>query len=106
MIAKLDDKTAALTKIILNAVEALNEGLDEASKIVVHEDMKLFGPDSSLDSLSLVSVIVDVETMVADSFDQAVSLTDDRAMLRDEMPFADVHSLVAYLIELLTDVGV
>ena len=51
-----------------------------------------------LDSLSLVSVIVDVETAVADELGKAVSLTDDKAMTQDISPFSDVATLARYVI--------
>ena len=61
----------------------------------------MFGESSALDSLSLVSVIVDLETLITDQFGRAISLTDDRAMSRDPVPFTDVGSLKAYILEML-----
>ena len=48
-----------------------------------------------------VAVIVDREACLADMFDRAISLTDDRAMSRDPVPFTDVGALKAYILELL-----
>ena len=60
-----------------------------------------FGPDALLDSLSLVSLIVDVESGVSDRFGQSVSLTDDEAMGQAVSPFASVSALTDYVVKLL-----
>ena len=43
------------------------------------------------------------ETMVSDQFNTSISLTDDRAMGRDPVPFVNVTALRAYLLELLAE---
>jgi acyl carrier protein len=48
--------------MILAALTELNEELSEAERVTVGPDVVLFGPDAQIDSLSLVSLIVDVET--------------------------------------------
>lgn len=95
----------SVVSIILRAVENLNNELEEGAKIAVSGETKLFGPDAALDSLALVSVIVDVEQMIGDEFDEPISLTDDRAMSREISPFTDVQALADYAVELLTEAG-
>ena len=95
----------AVLNIIFRALENLNEELEDSSKVAINEQIKLFGADAALDSLSLVSVIVDVETAISDDF-TPVSLTDDRAMSREISPFSDVTALTDYIVELLTEAGV
>ena len=90
-------------EIILAAVETLNEELPPASRVSPSESLALFGPDADLDSLSLVSVIIDVETALTLRFDDPVALTDDRAMSRDVSPFTDVSALADYILELLSE---
>ncbi|MDB5408031.1 MAG: hypothetical protein JWL84_2943 [Rhodospirillales bacterium] len=89
--------------IILRALENVNEELDADSKVAVGADTCLFGSDAALDSLSLVSVIVDVETEVSTAAGRQISLTDDRAMSREVSPFSDVHALTAYIAALLAE---
>lgn len=92
-------------ELIYKALVALNEERGADEKIAIGPDTSLFGAEASLDSLSLVSVIVDIETSVADHFGRQVSLTDDRAMARDPIPFADVANLTAYIVEQLATVS-
>jgi acyl carrier protein len=99
----VNTQAAAVTEAIYKALAALNEERSESEQIPINEDTCLFGEGSALDSLSLVSVIVDLETMISDQFDKPISLTDDRAMGRDPVPFVNVTALRAYLLELLAE---
>ena len=89
---------AAVIEIIYRALRSLNEELGEDKRVALKMDTKLFGSEASLDSLSLVSVIVDVESAVADEFGKSVSLTDDKAMSQTVSPFSDVNALADYVV--------
>lgn len=93
----------AVAEVVFRALRSLNEELDADRRVPVAMDTRLFGPDASLDSLSLVSVIVDVESGVADAFGKAVSLTDDRAMSQPVSPFSDVATLTDYVVSQLAE---
>jgi len=86
---------------IFQALRTLNEERSAGDQIEISINTSLFGEQSELDSLSLVSVIVDLETLVSDKFDRKVSLTDDQAMSRDPVPFTNVLTLKAYILEQL-----
>lgn len=90
-----------VVEIVFRALRALNEELDADKQVPLSVDTKLFGPDATLDSLSLVSVIVDVETAVADDLGKAVSLTDDEAMSQEVSPFSTVATLADYIVRQL-----
>ena len=96
------DKKAAVIEIIYRALRSLNEELGEDKRVSLATDTKLFGPAASLDSLSLVSVIVDVESGVADELGVPVSLTDDKAMNEPVSPFSDVDTLADYVVKQLS----
>ena len=98
MHSKLDD---AILATIYQALRALNEERGPDEQIDIGPRTSLFGAGSVLDSLSLVSVIVDLETAVSDQFDRAISLTDDKAMTREPVPFTNVAALHAYILELI-----
>ena len=93
----------AILELVLDAVQSLNEERPAGEQLALSEDTLLFGDGSDLDSLSLVSVIVDIETAVADQFGMPVSLTDDKAMSRPVSPYTHVGALVDYIFELLGD---
>jgi len=89
--------------IVINQVKDLSETLPPGQQFSVNEHTVLFGNDSKIDSLSLVSVIVDLESLFSDEFGFDISLTDDRAMTREVSPFDNVESLVGYIHELISE---
>lgn len=89
--------------IVFDALKNLNDELSEDEKIEISIDTCLFGVDATLDSLSLVSVIVDVEIGIATELGISVALTDDRAMNQEISPFSDVKALINYINVLLSE---
>lgn len=86
---------------IYQALRSLNEERGPDGQIEIGPETILFGEDSALDSLALVSVIVDLETLISDRFERSISLTDDKAMSRDPVPFTNVTVLQHYILELM-----
>lgn len=101
----MTDRRDEVLRIVLEALESLNQELDAGAQIEIGPVTPLFGPDATLDSLSLVSVIVDVETALTIKYDAPISLTDDRAMSRAISPFDDVRTLTDYILELLAEIA-
>jgi acyl carrier protein len=101
--AQPDTRRDAVLQVIFKALENLNQELEPAARVEINDKTPLFGADATLDSLSLVSVIVDVETELTLEWDAPVSLTDDRAMSREVSPFTDVGALADYVVELLLE---
>lgn len=93
----------AVQAIILQALKNVNDERGPDEQIDIGFDTRLFGADAALDSLSLVSVIVDVEAAVSDVSGRDLSLTDDRAMSETVSPFSDVNTLTAYILLLLSE---
>jgi len=92
--------TSDIQAVILKALTNINSERSDSNQFIVDLSTRLFGADSVLDSFSLVSVIVDIETELSEKTGLDISLTDDKAMMQDVSPFTDVNSLTAY-IELL-----
>lgn len=92
-----------VVKIVIYQVEQLRDTLTEEQKFEVNKDTKLFGNNSNIDSLSLVSIIVDLEMLFSDEHGFDISLTDDRAMTREISPFDSVSSLVDFIFEIINE---
>lgn len=90
-------------EIILRALENLNDELSDDEKFEAGPTTPLFGPNATLDSLALVSVIVDVEGDVSTALGRSISLTDDRAMSQEISPFDDVQTLLNYIMVLVNE---
>lgn len=93
-----------ILEIIFRALRSLNEEFEDLNKIEIGENTPLFGPNSIIDSLALVSVIVDVEGDVSAALGRTISLTDDRAMNQEISPFDDVQTLLNYIMILVGEV--
>lgn len=87
--------------LILSTLNTINDSFSDDNKIQISTKTVLFGRYSEIDSLALVSLVVDLETTLSDDFGVDISLTDDRAMTRAKSPFTDVLSLKEYIFELL-----
>lgn len=68
-------------------------------------DTSLYGIKGNLDSLSLVSLIADLEQKVSETFGKNVVLADDRAMSQRHSPFRSVQILANYIQQLLDEDG-
>ncbi len=90
-----------ITATVIKQVENLNDTFLESQKIIVDENTVLFGNGSSIDSLSLVSMIVELEMLFSEEYGFDISLTDDKAMTREINPFDSVSSLVDFVFEII-----
>jgi acyl carrier protein len=93
----------AVHAIIFQALKNVNDERGQDEQLDISPDTILFGTDAVLDSLSLVSVIVDVEAAISDAISREISLTDDRAMGQLISPFTAVSTLTAYILLLLSE---
>ena len=96
-------KREQVLTIIIENVKNLVDTYPENQRFNVDENTILFGLKSEIDSLSLVSVIVDLETEFYDSFNIEISLTDDRAMTREISPYDNISVLTDYIVELVAE---
>lgn len=96
-------KKDEVVNIIFHALKNINEERSVDEQLDVGMNTRLFGSDAALDSLSLVSMIVDVEGDVSDALGRSISLTDDRAMSQQVSPFDDVQTLTDYIMLLVAE---
>ena len=66
-------------------------------------DTRLFGGDSLLDSTALVSLIVEVEQQLNETYGIETVIVDDRAMSQAHSPFRTIGSLADYIETLLRE---
>lgn len=95
----MSTQDSVVLDLIHAALQALNAERGAQEAIEIGPRTCLFGEGSALDSLALVSVIVDLETSVSEHYGRPISLTDDKAMARDPVPFANVSTLQRYIVE-------
>ena len=92
---------SGIIKIVFNSIETLNEEKEDKDNLLaLEEETRLLGRGAKLDSLGLVTLIVDIEQRLADEIGMEISLTDEKAMSQTRSPFRDVKSLVNYICSL------
>jgi len=94
----LDNKRTIKT-IIYDAIDDLNHLIE--NPLEKSMTTQLYGDGSSLSSIDLVDLIIQVEERVNETFDTLISLTDDKALSEENSPFKNVTSLQKYLLKKL-----
>ena len=94
-----------IERALSRAIDALNLQLPEDRKLEKSPDAVLFGKNGQLDSLGLVSFIVEVERTVEEEFGVSIILADERALSQQNSPFMSLHSLQKYVALLIKEDG-
>ena len=83
-----------LNEITAVIIRALNEILVERGLDTVKEsdDPQLFGSGSVIDSLDLVSIVVQIEEAVRESEGRTVEIVDENSVISNDSPFRTVST--------------
>ena len=92
-----------IENLVLEAIEEINQELEEDDRIPPSLATVLSGPQTEVDSLNLVNLIVRIEENIEDKFDFVVALADDNAITTGNNPFNSVETLIHYICGLLRD---
>jgi acyl carrier protein len=89
--------SAEVHAIVVQAILTLNQGRAADQQIPTDPAAPLYGSGATLDSLGLVSLVIDVEEAL-DDHGVRVSLSDERALSQRESPFRTIDALVRYVL--------
>jgi acyl carrier protein len=84
-------------ELVKTSLEELNEELEYESLSNLTWDTSIAGGESALDSLSLVTLIVGLETKIEKEFNKKILLADEKAISMRNSPFRDMGSLVDFI---------
>lgn len=90
-----------LEELIVPALDDLAASVHAAREVGRSADSILFGPGSPLDSIGLVTLLIDVEARIEEKLGISVTIADEKAMSRSRSPFRTLGSLAEYVGELL-----
>ncbi len=90
-----------ILNIVLNKLNEYCTENEISVNLELRDELKLFGGESLLDSLGLVSFIVSIEEEIEDKFGISIILADEKAMSRRTSPFSRVSYLVDYILEII-----
>lgn len=88
-----------IDQIVKSVIQGVIDTMPSEQRFQVNNQTVLFGPGSQIDSMTLVSVIVDLEEILSEKFKKDIYLTDDKAMTREKSPFDSVETLIDYIKE-------
>jgi acyl carrier protein len=91
------DKKAAI-EIVTACLKGVLEQADTPVDKITEETV-IVGPDAVLDSIGVVSLIVDIEQRLQMEHDVTVILASEKAMSQKNSPFRTVGVLAAHVIE-------
>ena len=89
----------AVFAIVEAAIKELNEELLSPSLDSVSAQTPIYGGPDSIDSLSLVSLVVDLESRVAGELGKDIVLSDEKAMSARNSPYRTAGSLTDFILE-------
>jgi hypothetical protein len=88
---------------IYRAVDWVNGELPPDRQLSKTPETRLLGPQSVLDSLHLVGLLITIEREVQDTIDVTLTLADERALSMKESPFRTIESLASYIKVLVSE---
>ncbi|WP_298817372.1 acyl carrier protein [Chloroflexus sp.] len=94
------------TDLFQQVVASFRDVLEQSGRPVpetIDEQTILFGKGAPLDSLALVTMIVDLEQRLEEEYGITLTLADERAMSQRNSPFRTIRSLVDYLERLIAE---
>jgi acyl carrier protein len=94
------DRATALHVVLSSLTELLTQNGETPG--VLDENVVLVGKEAVLDSLGLVSLIVEVEQVLETEHDTSVTLANDRAMSERNSPFRTAGAFADHVCTLIS----
>lgn len=97
------DRAAVVAIVIAGVREALALAAPVPDPDSLGEQTCLIGEGAVLDSLGLVTAILEIEQRLAEQHDVVLVLADERAMSQKHSPFRSIGSLADYVLRLASE---
>lgn len=87
--------------IVGEAITEVNLDKDLDDKIINSPEILLLNSESSIDSLTLVRLLIAVERLIEEKTGKSVVVVDESTFEAEESPFSTVGTLIAHVERLL-----
>lgn len=91
------------TQIVHGAVDDINEQLPPVERLEKKPDTVLSSETGGLDSLTLINLVVEVESRTEQELGRTVTLVTEDAFSLSPSPFSTIGSLAGYLHDLVNE---
>ena len=88
---------------IYRAVDWINAELPPDRQLNKTPDTRLLGPQAVLDSLHLVSLLINIEREIQDMLGVTLTLANERALSMKESPFRTIESVASFIGVLISE---
>ena len=90
-----------ISQLVFNCISKYQVEYDQIIDLSEGEQTRLFGGSGQLDSLGLVSLVVNIEEDIETELGISLILADEKAMSRRTSPFLRIVNLIDYINELV-----
>jgi D-alanine--poly(phosphoribitol) ligase subunit 2 len=88
-------------QVVIDALVVTLQGQGDDVPAAIGGDSKLFGASGLLDSIGLVSLVIEIEAQAESKLGSSLVLADDRAMSQRNSPFRTVATLSEFIVSLI-----
>src|SRR5690606_6785214 len=78
---------------VLKIEELIYNKVKEHLNCEVFDETQIYGPNSELDSLGLVNLLVDIEQEIYENFNTSITIASEKAMSQNNSPFRNYSTL-------------
>ena len=90
-------------EILKQAIEEINEQLEENEKVKFSPDIHFIGSQACMDSITFVTFISTIEELIEDKLGKTVRLVDEKAFSQKRSPFYSIETMTAYIDQLIKE---
>ena len=83
--------------IVYEAIDQLNLDASNEVKIRKDEEFLLLDQNSSVDSLLLVNLFVNIESLIEEKMNKSINIVDENSFDSDQMPFKNIGNLIIHI---------
>jgi acyl carrier protein len=87
--------------LVFQAIDEVNQQLLPEQQVVKSIKTPLLGSSAQLDSMGLVNLIIGLENILVQYFNQEIALVDENAFSLEKSPFQTVGTLIDYVSQLI-----
>ena len=96
---------SAIEALVIETIQQAAAQNAKGARPAVTRATVLLGAGALLDSLGLVTALIDLEQRLEQEYARAVTITDEKAMSQARSPFRSVEALSEYIESLLAEGG-
>lgn len=92
-----------IKELLKEALEELNEQLDDDEKVEFSEETRFIGSSACIDSITFVTLISIIEELIEDKLGKTVHLVNEKAFSQKRSPFYSIETMTEYIEELVKE---